>query len=464
MTATTEVAPLSDRRPFDPARLPVYYGWVVLAVGTLGVMASIPGQTAGVSVFTDHLVAATGLRRLELSTAYLIGTGASGLLLPRGGRLIDRYGPRVVALIAVLIMTTTLVGLSLVGSMGRGTGLAVMAVGFGCLRFSGQGLLTLSSRTMIATWFERRRGLVTSLSNSMMSFAFALSPALLLAGIDALGFRLAWRMMAAVTALVMGVVIVVFFRISPERSGLVIDGGRPEPRGATSSTATGTAAGSTSGRRDATRAEAVRDLRFWAVTVPVASLTTTGTALTFHIIDFGQEVGLAEETIVTIFLPIALVSVPVSLAGGWMTDALPPLVVAAVMSTAQIVMYLTVPHLDSRPLAVAAIVGWGVSQGCFAPLTSAALPRLFGRSHLGAIGGLQMSAMVIGSAIGPAWFALVKSGLGSYRVALWILVALPATGLLLALSGLHRSRLDPGGDTTGSAAGTGPEPRGVPTR
>ncbi|MEM8747211.1 MAG: MFS transporter, partial [Actinomycetota bacterium] len=148
------------RRPFDPARLPFYYGWIVLVAGTIGAVASVPGQTAGVSVFTDDLTDATGLTRLQLAIAYLVGTGTSGLLLGPGGRAIDRFGARVVSLAATLGLALTVTGLSFVGSMGIAAGFVAMSIGFGCLRFSGQGLLTLASRTMIAQWFDARRGLV----------------------------------------------------------------------------------------------------------------------------------------------------------------------------------------------------------------------------------------------------------------------------------------------------------------
>ncbi|MEZ5297318.1 MAG: hypothetical protein R2697_13860 [Ilumatobacteraceae bacterium] len=66
------------------------------------------------------------------------------------------------------------------------------------------------------------------------------------------------------------------------------------------------------------------------------------------------------------------------------------------------------------------------------------MPRLFGRRHLGAISGVQMSAMVIGSAIGPALFAAVKSIAGSYEAAL-DLATVPAFGLALAIWCLVRS-------------------------
>ena len=437
MTSTEPVATprrglLSDRWPFDPLRIGIYYGWVVVVAGTIGMIASVPGQTAGVSVFTDELTASTGLTRLQLSIAYLIGTGTSGFLLPRGGRAIDRYGARIVALVATLGLAGVLVGFSFLGAMNLWLAMAVMSVGFGLLRFTGQGLLTLSSRTMVAQWFDRRRGLVTSIANTFVGFSFAASPALLLALIDLGGFRSAWRILAAALVVVVASVVVLLYRESPESSGLVIDGGLAAPRVDGTSALVGT-------DDDLTRHAAVRDVRFWAVTAPIAALSSTSTALTFHIVDFGAEMGLTDGEVVRIFVPIAFVSIPFTLVAGWLVDIVSPLKLVAVMCLAQIVMYLTVARIDTPAFAVIAIVAWGVSQGCFAPLTSAALPRLFGRRHLGEIAGVQMSALVIGSAVGPALFALVQSITGRYEVALWISTIVPITGLVLAaIASRHR--------------------------
>jgi len=170
-------------------------------------------------------------------------------------------------------------------------------------------------------------------------------------------------------------------------------------------------------------------------------MASTSTALTFHILDFGNELGLEQERIVRIFLPIAIVSVPVTLLGGWLVDRMSPVVIGAGMSVAQLVMYLTVSRLDKPVAAAVAIIAWGTAQGCYAPLTSAAIPRLFGRRHLGSIAGVQMSAMVIGSAVGPAMFALVKSTIGSYQAALMLSTVFPAAGLLLYL--VTRGRTGP---------------------
>jgi OFA family oxalate/formate antiporter-like MFS transporter len=82
------------RFPFDPAKFPVFYGWVIVAASTIGIIASIPGQTMGVSVYTDTYIEILGLDRVQMTTAYLVGTGLSGFMVSAGGTLFDKLGAR----------------------------------------------------------------------------------------------------------------------------------------------------------------------------------------------------------------------------------------------------------------------------------------------------------------------------------------------------------------------------------
>ncbi|HEU4637150.1 MAG TPA: hypothetical protein VFS41_13280, partial [Edaphobacter sp.] len=45
----------------------VYYGWVVLLAGTVGIIMSVPGQTMGVSIYTDPLLTSLHMSRVDLS-------------------------------------------------------------------------------------------------------------------------------------------------------------------------------------------------------------------------------------------------------------------------------------------------------------------------------------------------------------------------------------------------------------
>jgi len=56
-----------EDKPIKYSRLitasPIDYGWVVLAAGTLGMLMTTPGQTVGVSVFLDPIIADLGVPR-----------------------------------------------------------------------------------------------------------------------------------------------------------------------------------------------------------------------------------------------------------------------------------------------------------------------------------------------------------------------------------------------------------------
>jgi MFS family permease len=58
---------------------------------------TLPGQTAGVSVFFDPITADLGISRTSASIAYAVRTLAGILPAPVIGRWIDRRGPRLTA-------------------------------------------------------------------------------------------------------------------------------------------------------------------------------------------------------------------------------------------------------------------------------------------------------------------------------------------------------------------------------
>lgn len=433
---------LEPRFPFDPTRFPLFYGWVVLGASVLGVLASIPGQTMGVSVFTDDLIAATGLSRLGLSWAYLAGTLGCGLLMPGGGSLLDRLGTRATVAAAALLLAMTLVGLAAcdraIAWLGGSTaaGVAVMGLGFFLLRFSGQGMLTLVSRTMLGRWWDRRRGLVSGIAGLFISFGFAAAPLVLQGLIDLGGWRGAWLILAAVSV---GTAVVgwLLFRDRPEDVGLLMDGAARLPEAQLDRTTAPELI-------EFTRPQAVRTLAFWALVGPLALNGLTVTAITFHIVDLGALAGLDRHAAVAIFLPMAVVSTAAGYLTGLASDRWPlPRVILAMLAL-QALGYTATAWFDSPIGRSGMIAGIGGAGGCFATLITVGLPRYFGRKHLGAIGGVQMAALVIASALGPMLFAAAKDVTGSYDLALWgCLVPLVVLAVLAAMSRNPQHRAEP---------------------
>ncbi len=426
--------------PFAPASFPFYYGWVILVASTIGLVMSAPGQTIGVSVFTEPLLDATGLSRVQFSNAYLMGTLASGLMLPYAGMLVDRVGVRLGAIWAsiglafVLALSSQIdlmaANLASLGITQTSAAYALLTIGFLGLRFTGQGVLTLVCRTMLGRWFERRRGLVSSISSPFASFAFAGSPILLSGWVANSGWRGAWQEMALVVGFGMTALAWLFFRETPEHCGLEIDGGRAPAAPRISDDAEDETRIAPPG--DFTRAEALRSAAFWIVTLGIANHAMVGTGIALHIVDLGTEAGLTEAQSLGIFLPVTLISIPTGIVMGMAIDRFPLRSLVMAMMVGQTLMFGLAPHLGDPVLYVICLAGWGFSGGFYGPLTVAALPTFFGRTHLGAIQGVMMMVIVVASALGPATLAGTKAYFGSYEAGLHGLAFLPVVIFLVA--------------------------------
>jgi len=138
--------------PFAPSASPIFYGWVILIAGAVGMLMSIPGQTMGVSVFTENLIRDLSINRNNLSLAYLFGTVFSGLLIAWAGKLYDRHGARIMAFIAGFFLGLTLlyltridlIAVSLESWIPAGVStFLLLTLGFWGIRFFGQGMLTM---------------------------------------------------------------------------------------------------------------------------------------------------------------------------------------------------------------------------------------------------------------------------------------------------------------------------------
>ncbi len=447
--------------PFSPRRVPLFYGWVILGATILGILMSIPGQTAGVSVFTDDLIAATGLSRLTLSNAYLIGTLTSGLLLPFGGTFIDRFGARLVVVGASVWLALTLGYLSvsdrlaqwITALLGLDSALpltfVLLCFGFANLRFSGQGMLTLVSRTTLGKWFDRQRGLASGIAGLFISFGFSAAPLLLSFFIDGFGWRGAWLSLAVLVGMGMGLLGWLLYRDNPEECGLAMDGIAAVPLADSASDGLASthlspavapdapadilSIASPRPTRDFTRAAALRTLAFWAVTFALASQALTVTGITFHIVDIGAAAGLPEKQTVALFLPIAGFSTVTGYLVGMASDRTQLRLLFIAMMVFEAIGIVGMAHLDSLPLRIVAIVGLGLSGGCFGTLSTVTMPRYFGRQNLGAISGVEMMTLVIASAIGPSLLALFNVVFGSYRLGLYVCAALPLALIVLLI-------------------------------
>ena len=422
------------RTPFAPSRLPFFYGWVIVFAATIGSIFSIPGQTMGFSVFTDVLIDELGLSRVQLSLAYCLGTVASGLTLPWLGRVLDRWGERRMAVASVLATGLVLFYLANCGVISQALGQAlpaaaaafiVIGLGFYMIRAAAQGVLSMTCRNAIGKWFDHRRGLALAISGVLVSFSYSFAPRGLDWLIDHYGYDGAWLRMGVVTIVIMAPIAWLLFRETPEEAGLEMDGGKVASAAAANP--------DMQIHREFTRGEALRDYSFWVFNLTFSFYGLYATAFTFHILSLASEYQFADERILSLFVPIAATSVLTNLVFGAINARLRLKWLLLVMNIGCLSATLGMLFLDKPGGVSAYVIGNGIASGGFVSLTGIVFPRFYGRLHLGAISGVNMSAMVIASGLGPLAFGLCQQFSGSYRGILFASVFVPTLLALLSL-------------------------------
>ena len=403
---------LMFRPALHPSRCPFFYGWVVLAAGTLGILCSVPGQTMGVSAFTEHLLKALDLSRTQLSVAYMFGTMGSSLILTFAGIAYDRFGASRTAAAACMTMGAVLLALSRVDHIAGGLharipgpsrgqwGFGVVLVCFFLLRFSGQGVLTMVSRNMMMKWFDRHRGLVTGISGFFIAPLFSSAPPLLNLLVEREGWRQTWVILGLVAGFGFAVLSLLFYRDHPEKYGLKPDGPLGEPKDGEPRVARAPA-------RSFTLREATSTVTFWVFAVGISLFGLYMTGLSFHVASIFEASGFTAERGFAVFLPGAVIAVVLRPFVGWSADRVELKYLLIYMMAALGLSGVGLYRLGQPEGIWMLIAGNGLAGSAFNTLMTVTWPNFYGREHLGAVSGLSTSITVFSSALGPALFSLI---------------------------------------------------------
>lgn len=395
-----------------------FAGWRVLALATVVLGLTGPGQTIGVSVFIDHLADSLGLTKNQISAGYAIGTLCGSLTLPTVGRLIDRFGVR-----RAMVTIATLFALGLVYMSGV-QGLVMLTIGFFFIRMLGQGSLSLVSTVAISLWFDRRRGFALGIAMTISSSIMALVPVALSFVIDQVGWRDAWLVAAATIAVV--VIPISWFGIidRPSTIGQLPDGA-PAPEADSHPTAEGWGV---------ERNEALRSRAFWILALATSLTSMLSTALNFHQIALLGESGFTETEAAIMFLPQVLGTFVGSPGMGILIDKVGTRYAPAATLVGLAATLLLAGTVDSTLGVIVYATWFGLQAGTVRTLGAALIPMWFGTRHLGSIQGAMTFLGVLASAAGPIAFSLTETASGSFQNAATLWAVAPLIAAVFALS------------------------------
>ncbi|MDE2640557.1 MAG: MFS transporter [Chloroflexota bacterium] len=437
-------------RPFrEDTEGGIFYGWWMVGAGFLMklVYALLVFQAFGayVAVLREEFEWSKTL----FAGAFAMSRVESGALGPLQGWMVDRFGPRRVMQIGVVIMALGFFWFSQINSP------EMFVLSFFTVSL-GAGLAGFMTLTIaVVKWFERRRATALGLMSTGMAVGGLLIPLLILS-LDTFGWR-DTALASGVIVLLIGFPISLVMRTAPEEHGHHVDGRRDLSTG--------------QARRapqpDFTTRQALRTRAFWFVSLGHASAVLIVSAVMVHLIvyvseDLGYSLGFA-GALVSLMTACMMVG---QVGGGFVGDRVNKRLLVVGCMIGHVAGLLLLANATALWMLLVFAIAHGLSWGTRGPQMAAIRADYFGRTSFGTIMGFSSMIVMFGMMLGPIIAGAMADATGSYTAGFTLLAVMAAAGSLFFVLARPPRRPLPIGAAAARPAGAGhteparPAPRG----
>lgn len=424
MTATPAAAAATT--PDPRARTRPYYGWVVVVVAALAMVATLPGRTLGLGLITEPLLADLQISHVTFGWINLVATLIGATFSLACGPLIDRLGTRI-----VLTANALLLGLVVLATTHARAPLT-LALLLTLTRGLGQSALSVVSMAVVGKWFLRRINIAMGVYSAVLAIGFIAAIPTLQWAVVQYGWKSVWAGIGWTLLLGLAPLALILVRRSPESIGLTVDGDATLPPTIDTTAAPAATPLTAPAESSFTLPQALAHPAFWtlAVSSAVFNLVFSGVSLFAEAIL--RERGFYDPaTFRAAMGTLALGGLIANLVGGYLAGRVRHgrLMAVSMLTVAAALVVLPLSRSAAGALAFAALIG--VGGGVVTVVFFAAWAAAFGRAHLGKIQGAAQVLTVLASALGPVLLALGERHGGSYSA---VFLALAPILLLLAIA------------------------------
>ncbi|MDF2366078.1 MFS transporter [Sneathiella sp.] len=358
--------------------------WRFLLFGLLLAFWSGPGQTYVISVIGGHIRADFNLSNGEFGTIYTVATLICAAMLWKAGPLVDRLPLRsFVVKVGILMVAATL-------AFGFIQGPVTLFFGIIAVRFMGQGMMTHIALTSMARRYEAERGRAVAIAGLGFPLGEALFPPFIVLALGFVDWRLIWPTMAVLAA----------FTLLPVAPFLIRHTTHQDGAGAAVLQAADEDA------KHWTRAEMLRDKRFYLLMPTSMATAAIITGLFFHQVYFIELKGWSFEFWSLSFAVFALASLIGGVVSGFLVDLFRAKRLVPFILFPMSVSLLIFAYAPSQIFAIVVMFILGIGVGGTNPVLSSLWPEIYGTRHLGAIRAVATVVMVFGSALGPVFMGV----------------------------------------------------------
>lgn len=378
-----------------------FYGWYIVIAGSLAMALSSGINYHGFGNLFLPLSKEFGWSRTRISTVFSLARLESGILGPIDGYLIDKFGPRIVILVGVPIMSVGYILLSKVDSFLSFSLVYILGVTVG------SGTLHTPIQTAVANWFNKKRGLAFGVMWSGVGIGGLLVP---FYGwlIQAYGWRDTSIIIGFVILLV-GVPCGILMRHNPYQYGDYPDGMKP----------------SNDTEEDLihhddesyTVKEALSTSSFWLLTMATGLRILVTSGVSLHLVPFFVDLGISPVAAAGFAGSVGIMSIPgrfgLSTIGDYINKRY--ILVICMLCLSLGVFLLSI--MDSLTGVILALILYSSSQGGSAVIPNALMADYFGIKHYGTIMGFRSILVTFGVIAGPIISGATFDNYGSYKFA-----------------------------------------------
>jgi len=377
--------------------LPFYYGWMIVGLGLIS-MCFWTGIRSSFSVFYVALLEAFPWSRGGAAGVQSLAFVVYLILAPLIGGLIDRYGPRRVILPGIMVLCIGLI----LSSYTRGLGQFYFF--YGVVVASGVSFISIVAySSILAHWFEKRRGLAVGVAVSGMGLGTFLLVPLTQYFISLWGWRPSFIALAVLVFVLLFPVSLIFLRHKPADLGLYPDG---LPKGELPKKQKVEIIDSAWAETNWTLSRTFRTIRYWALLSFAFFAITPVYLMVVHSVRFLVDQGLGKMSAAFILAMVGIISLGFRVFWGWLSDRIgrePTFSAGAffiVLAALSLIFIELTGRVGSAYLfALFLGMGWAVTAPMFVSISA----DLFQGQQFGLIYGIVEAVIGGGCAFG-AWF------------------------------------------------------------
>ncbi len=392
------------------ARLPFYYGWLVIAVAFVTMAVAVNARTS-FSLLFPTILDEFGWRRGVTAGVFSAGSMSVVVLGPAFGVLMDRFGPRLVISMGAGSVALGLVLATHAASPGEFYAtLGLMVVG------ASAAASYLGHSMFLANWFVRRRGLAVGIAFSGVGVGAIVVLPWLQTVIDSAGWRQACLALALIVVVVLIPLNLLVPRLKPENLGLAADGAAPgEDHEARQKAAT--VVDRAWAETDWTLRRAIRTARFWWVFAAYFTSLFACYAVQVHQTKFFIDVGYGADLAATALGLVGLCGIVGLIGLGALSDRIGREWGWTIALAGFVVCYLALIAISiapSLPLLFVVVAGQGLLGYGLAGLYGVIASDIFAGSRFATVFAVLSLGGNMGAASGPWFMGLSFDLSGSY--------------------------------------------------